>query len=46
VTSKIRRSTDIQSIMAATANELARITGAHYAKVQIQPVNDAKQEGT
>ena len=46
VTSKIRRSTDIQSIMAATANELARITGARYAKVQIQPVNNAKQEGT
>jgi GAF domain-containing protein/HAMP domain-containing protein len=44
VTTKIRRSTDIQSIMAATANELSRITGARYAKVQIKPVNNAKQE--
>ena len=44
VTTKIRRSTDIQSIMAATANELTRITGARYTKVQIKPVNDKKQE--
>lgn len=44
VTTKIRRSTDIQSIMAATANELSRITGARYAKVQIKPVNNPKQE--
>jgi len=44
VTTKIRRSTDIQSIMAATATELTRITGARYTKVQIKPVNDAKQE--
>jgi GAF domain-containing protein/HAMP domain-containing protein len=44
VTSKIRRSTDIQSIMATTANELSRITGARYAKVQINPVSNSKQE--
>lgn len=44
VTTKIRRSTDIQSIMAATANELSRITGARYAKVQIKPVNNTKRE--
>ena len=44
VTTKIRRSTDIQSIMAATANELTRITGARYTKVQIRPVNNTKQE--
>jgi GAF domain-containing protein len=44
VTSKIRRSTDIQSIMAATASELTRLTGARYAKIQIKPVNNMKQE--
>jgi sigma-B regulation protein RsbU (phosphoserine phosphatase) len=47
VTSKIRRSTDIQSIMATTASELTRLTGARYAKVQIKPVNETnKQEDT
>jgi sigma-B regulation protein RsbU (phosphoserine phosphatase) len=46
VTSKIRRSTDIQSIMAATASELTRLTGARYAKIQIKPVNNTKQEDT
>ncbi len=46
VTSKIRRSTDIQSILAATANELTRITGAGYTRVQIKPGNDAKQGDT
>ena len=40
VTTKIRRSTDIQSILMTTASELTRITGAHYAKINIQPVND------
>jgi GAF domain-containing protein/HAMP domain-containing protein len=46
VTSKIRRSTDIQSIMIATANELTRLTGARYAKIQIKPEsNNKKQEG-
>ncbi len=44
VTSKIRRSTDIQSIMAATATELSRLTGARYAKIQIKPVNNPNQE--
>jgi GAF domain-containing protein len=44
VTSKIRRSTDIQSIMATTANELTRLTGARHARIQIKPVNDTKQE--
>jgi GAF domain-containing protein len=46
VTSKIRRSTDIQSIMATTANELTRLTGARYAKIQIKPVDNKKQEGS
>jgi GAF domain-containing protein len=44
VTTKIRRSTDIQSIMAATANELSRLTGARHARIQLTPANDAKQE--
>jgi GAF domain-containing protein/HAMP domain-containing protein len=45
VTSRIRRSTDIQSIMIATTNELTRLTGAHYAKIQIKPGSDTEQEG-
>jgi GAF domain-containing protein len=45
VTSKIRRSTDIQSIMTTTANELTRLTGARYAKIQIKPVDGTNQEG-
>jgi len=44
VTSKIRRSTDIQSIMVTTASELTRLTGARYAKVQIMPAAEIKQE--
>ncbi|MBI5951239.1 MAG: GAF domain-containing protein [Chloroflexi bacterium] len=44
VTTKIRRSTDIQSIMSATANELTRLTGARHARIQLKPVNDVKQE--
>ena len=46
VTSKIRRSTDIQSIMMTTASELTRITGARYAKLQIRSENDKGQEGS
>ncbi len=45
VTSKIRRSTDIQSILNTTASELARLTGAQYTKIRIQPGNDPTQEG-
>jgi len=43
-TIKIRRSTDIQSIMTATAGELTRLTGARYAKIQIKPVDNTTQE--
>jgi len=46
VTSKIRRSTDIQSIMMATANELMRVTGARYAKLQVTPESDKGQAGS
>ena len=44
VTSNIRRSTDIQSILMTTASELARVTGARYAKIQVKPLSDTKQE--
>lgn len=39
VAGKIRRSTDIQSILMTTASELTRITGSRYAKIDIKPVN-------
>ena len=45
VTSKIRRSTDMQSIMMTTASELTRITGARYTKLQIKPDVNKGQEG-
>ncbi len=45
VSSKIRRSTDIESIMATTANELSKLTGAGYTKIQIKPSNNTKTEG-
>jgi sigma-B regulation protein RsbU (phosphoserine phosphatase) len=37
VTSKIRRSTDIQSIMMTTTSELTRITGARFTRLQVRP---------
>jgi sigma-B regulation protein RsbU (phosphoserine phosphatase) len=40
VTSKIRRSTDIQSILATTASELTRITGSRQTRINISPEND------
>jgi len=46
VTSKIRRSTDIQSILNTTASELTRLTGARYTKIQIKSENNTKQEGS
>jgi GAF domain-containing protein len=44
VTSNIRRSTDIQSILMTTASELSRVTGARYAKIQVKPLSDTKQD--
>jgi GAF domain-containing protein len=44
VTSKIRRSTDIQSILNTTASELTRLTGARYTKIQIKSGNNTEQE--
>jgi GAF domain-containing protein/HAMP domain-containing protein len=37
-TSKIRRSTDIQSILTTTASELTKIVGARQTKIRIAPV--------
>jgi GAF domain-containing protein len=44
VTSKIRRSTDIQSILATTASELTRITGSRQTKIHISPEKDGNKE--
>lgn len=48
VTSKIRRSTDIQTIMSTTANELSKALGARRAKIKIEidskPAENEKQE--
>ena len=46
VTSKIRRSTDIQSILMTTASEITRITGARYAKIQVNPIKDPERKDT
>jgi GAF domain-containing protein len=50
VTSKIRRSTDMQTIMATTASELSKALGARRAKIKIQPSDDqdpsSNQPGT
>jgi len=40
ITGKIRRSTDIQSILQTTASEIARVTGARYTKIEIDPRNE------
>lgn len=37
VTSKIRRSTDMQSILMATASEITKITGARFTKIEVKP---------
>jgi GAF domain-containing protein len=44
ITTKIRRSTDVQSILNTTASELTRLTGAQYTKIQINPGNREEQE--
>jgi sigma-B regulation protein RsbU (phosphoserine phosphatase) len=44
VTSKIRRSTDIESILTTTASELTKIVGARRTKIQISPVKDSPVE--
>ncbi|MBI3170548.1 MAG: GAF domain-containing protein [Chloroflexi bacterium] len=44
ITAKIRRSTDIQSILHTTASELARVTGARYTKIEVEPKTSAASE--
>ena len=44
VTSKIRRSTDIQSILATTASELTRITGSRQTKIKISTEDNGNKE--
>jgi GAF domain-containing protein len=43
VTSKIRRSTDIQAILMTTASEITKITGAHYAKIHVNPGSESER---
>lgn len=45
ITSRIRRSTDIQSILQTTASEIARVTGARYTRIHIDPASEAKDGG-
>ena len=44
VTSKIRRSTDIQSIMMTTTSELTRITGSRYTRLEVKPGKENGKE--
>lgn len=41
---KIRRSTDIQSILMTTASEIARITGSRFTRIQIKPKSGPELE--
>ncbi|MBX3038227.1 MAG: GAF domain-containing protein [Anaerolineales bacterium] len=42
ITSKIRRSTDIQSILMTTASEITRVTGARFTKIQVKPTGNGQ----
>jgi GAF domain-containing protein len=46
VTSKIRRSTDMQTIMATTTSELSKVLGAHRAQIKIDIGEDPKNQPT
>ncbi len=46
VTSKIRRSTDMQTIMATTTSELSKVLGARRAQIQIDVDNQTKDDKT
>jgi GAF domain-containing protein len=46
VTSKIRRSTDMQTIMATTASELSKALGARRVKIKINPGSDQDPSST
>lgn len=43
VAGKIRRSTDMQSILMTTASEVARITGSRFARINIKPSNSPEE---
>jgi sigma-B regulation protein RsbU (phosphoserine phosphatase) len=43
ITTRIRRSSDIQSILHTTASEIARVTGARFTKIQVNPNNDSSE---
>ncbi len=44
ITGKIRKSSDIQSILATTANELTKIVGAKSTKIEVTPQGRALNE--
>lgn len=44
ITGKIRRSTDIESILTTTASELTKIVGARHTRIQIAPSRDRPDE--
>lgn len=45
ITDKIRRSTDIQSILHTTASEISRVTGARYTHINVLPkIGDPGEE--
>ena len=46
VTSKIRKSPDIQSILMTTASEITRITGARYMKILLNPAPNPEEKDT
>lgn len=37
ITARIRRSTDVQSILHTTASEITRVTGARYTRIDVRP---------
>lgn len=46
VASRIRRSTNVQTILSTTINELSKATGARYVKVRIRvPENETGEQG-
>jgi GAF domain-containing protein len=46
VTSKIRRSTDMQTIMATTTSELSKVLGAKRAEIKIDVGDRSKNDAT
>jgi len=43
ITSKIRRSSDMQSILTTTASELTRVTGSKRTRIEIIPPADGEE---